>query len=171
MSRKRRAAGPPEISEAELAARLERAKAQSVPQLLFKTARLLNERALARLEPPPGATRLRAAHTSLFPHLDREGKRLTELAGRLGISKQAVGQLVDELEQLGMVERIPDPLDGRAKLIRFSKRGAAALLDGLAHLDRLERELVEQLGSERMQALHETLTLLLELLEQPSEAE
>jgi DNA-binding MarR family transcriptional regulator len=147
------------------AARLEQPKAESVAQLLFKCARLLNEQALARVELPDGAPRLRPAHTSLFPHIDLAGTRLTELAKRMGISKQAVGQLVDELEQLGVIERIADPEDGRAKLIRFRKKPGKSLLDGLAHLRRFESELGEEIGPERMAALHDALTALLAVLE------
>lgn len=146
-------------------ARVEQAKAESVAQLLFKCARLLNEQALARVEQPKGTPRIRPAHTSVFPHLDHAGTRLTELARRMGISKQAVGQLVDELEQMGAVVRVPDPSDGRAKLIRFSITPGSSLLDGLAHLQSLERELGEKVGPERMTALHEGLTALLAALE------
>jgi DNA-binding MarR family transcriptional regulator len=152
-------------SEPDYAGKVEAAKSASVAQLLFKAARLLNERAIARVEPEAGAPRLRPAHTSLFPHIDLAGTRLTELARRLGISKQAVGQLVDELEQMGAIERIPDPEDGRAKLIRFSRRPGRSLLDGLAHLRTIEAELAGELGPDRMQALHEGLTALLAVLE------
>ena len=150
----------------QFAAKLEHAKAESVAQLLFKCARLLNEQALARLDMPEGAPRLRPAHTSLFPHIDLAGTRLTELAKRMGISKQAVGQLVDELEQLGVIERIADPEDGRAKLIRFRQKPGASLLEGLAHLRTFEAELGEAIGKQRMAALHDALTALLAVLEQ-----
>jgi DNA-binding MarR family transcriptional regulator len=163
---KRRKPASAAAPDPTFAARLEQAKAESVAQLLFKCARLLNEQALARVDLPEGAPRIRPAHTSLFPHIDLAGTRLTELAKRMGISKQAVGQLVDELEQLEVIERIADPEDGRAKLIRFRQRPGASLLDGLAHLRRFETELGEALGPARMAALHDGLTALLALLEQ-----
>lgn len=156
---------PRKPSEPEFAARVEAAKSASVAQLLFKAARLLNERALASLPNPAQGPRLRAAHTSLFPHIDLEGTRLTELAKRLGISKQAVGQLVDELEQMGAIERIPDPEDGRAKLVRFSRKPGRTLLDGLRHLQTIEAELVAELGETQVQGLREGLVALLEVLE------
>lgn len=162
---KRRQSASASAPDPTFAARLEQAKAESVAQLLFKCARLLNEQALARVDLPEGAPRIRPAHTSLFPHIDLAGTRLTELAKRMGISKQAVGQLVDELEQLEVIERIADPEDGRAKLIRFRQRPGASLLDGLAHLRRFETELGEALGPARMAALHDGLTALLALLE------
>lgn len=147
------------------AAKLEREKAASVAQLLFKCARLLNEQAVGRIESPPGAPRLRPAHTSVFPHVDLDGVRLTELARRMGISKQAVGQLVDELEAMGALERIPDPTDGRAKLIRFSREPGASVLDGLAALRGFEAELEDALGARRMRSLHRDLSALLTALE------
>ncbi len=150
--------------ESDYAGEVAAAKSASVAQLLFKAARLLNERAVARLEPVPGAPRLRPAHTSLFPHIDLGGTRLTELARRLGISKQAVAQLVDELEQMGAIERIPDPEDGRAKLIRFSRTAGRSLLDGMKHLQTIEAELASELGPARMHTLHEGLSALLAVL-------
>ncbi|KIG15459.1 Transcriptional regulator, MarR family protein [Enhygromyxa salina] len=165
MARTSKKRGKPSEPDPAFVERLERAKAASVAQLLFKCARLLNEQALARLDQPPGAPRIRPAHTSVFPHLDLAGTRLTELARRLGISKQAVGQLVDELEQMQVLERVPDPSDGRAKLIRFAKHSGASLLDGLAHLGRFEDELGEEIGAQRMAALHDGLGALLAALE------
>lgn len=136
---------------------LEAEKARRTLQLLFKAARLLNERAIAlvrsRTKKP-----VRVAHTTLLPHVDLEGTRLTDLAARLGVTKQAAGQLVDELVEMGVLERVPDPTDARAKLVRFSKRGRAALFEGLAVLAELEDELRSVVGDERMRALHDVLT-------------
>jgi len=144
---------------------LERRKRSSTIQLLFKVSRLVNERAVARARERGGTSEMRVAHTSLLPHIDWEGTRLSELARRLGVSKQAVGQLVDELEQMGTCERVADPTDGRAKLVRFSSRGKRQILDGLNVLDELEREFAPQLGKRRMLELRRTLELWLEALE------
>ncbi len=104
---------------------------------------------------------LRPAHTRLFPHIDYEGTRLTELARRVGISKQATAQLVDELEAMRVLERVPDPEDGRAKLICFRvEKGVPVFVQGLAVLRELEGELGELLGETRMQRLHATLLRL-----------
>jgi DNA-binding MarR family transcriptional regulator len=136
-------------------------------QLLFKASRLANERALARVAAHPSAAgnRVRAAHTALFPHLDFDGVRLTDLAARVGVTKQAVGQLVDDLAAAGMVERVPDPQDRRAKRIRFSRLGYAALMHGLGVLRDLEGELRSAVGERRMRELHQTLALLIGALE------
>lgn len=145
-------------------AELERAKRASVPQLLMRCARLVNERGIARARERFGVP-LRASHTTLFPHIDLEGTRLTELARRVGTSKQAVGQLVSELEDMGVLVREPDPEDGRAKRVCFTHTGRMSLLDGLAVLGEIERELEQQLGARRLRALHTGLLALLDVLQ------
>jgi DNA-binding MarR family transcriptional regulator len=135
-------------------------KRESVAQLLFKCARLLNEQAIGRVNERARGPLLRAAHTALFPHLSSEGVRGAELAKKLGVTKQAVSQLVTELEDWGVVEQVPDPQDGRAKLVRFTKKGEQALLHGLSVLAELERELTDKIGKRRMQELHTALLAL-----------
>ena len=143
------------------AQKFEALKRQSVAQLLFKCARLVNESAIARVNERGGAgPALRAAHTTLFPHLNAEGVRGADLAKKLGVTKQAVSQLVTELEEWGVVEQIADPQDGRAKLVRFTKKGEQALLQGLAVLGELETELTDKIGKRRMQELHTALLAL-----------
>ena len=88
---------------------LEKTKRASVGQLLFKCARLLNERAIARVNQKLGEPKLRASHTNLFPYIDFKGVRLTELANKLGISKQAVGQVAAEIRAY----RPPEPYKGK----------------------------------------------------------
>src|SRR5262245_58500689 len=99
---------------------------RSTFELLFRAARLVNERAVAEVQ-HEGGTPLRLAHTQLFPHIAFEGIRLTEIAKRLDVTKQAISPLVDELVDTGMVERVADPADQRAKLIRWTRAGRAAL--------------------------------------------
>ncbi|MDF3068525.1 MAG: hypothetical protein K0R38_4126 [Polyangiaceae bacterium] len=136
-------------------------KRQSVAQLLFKCARLVNERAIERVNRESGPNPpLRASHTALFPHLTAEGVRGADLAKKLGVTKQAVSQLVAELEYWGVVEQVEDPKDGRAKLVRFTPKGEQGLLQGLAVLGALESELSDKIGKRRMQELHTALLAL-----------
>jgi len=146
--------------------RVEVAKSRNIPQLLFKAARLVNECGIKETN-KRGLTemRFRAAHTGLFPHITLEGTRLTDLARRVGLSKQAVGQLVAELVDMGSLEQIPDPHDGRAKLIRFSRKGQDALMQGLAVLADVEADLRSKIGSRHMKNLHAALIALLAALE------
>lgn len=147
-------------------AQLDRAQRASVGQLLMKAGRLVDEAALARLRALPGAPPVRPAHTRLFPHLSREGVRLTDLAARLGVTKQAVQPLVADLEAWGIVEAVPDPTDGRARLVRFTDRGLEGLLHGLALLGGLEAELEARVGPEAWAALHGALIAVVDALEE-----
>ena len=143
---------------------IEDAKRASLGQVLFKCARLFNEQAIARLRERTGLP-LRTAHTALLPHVDFDGTRLTELARRMSVSKQAVHQLVGEMEAMGALERVPDPTDGRARLIRFSKAGMQGMFAGLEVLEQLRREAEGELGIERTARLHQDLLALLQVLQ------
>lgn len=156
---------PGEPLDDDYRARLAQKKQESTLQLLFKAARLLDEEALGRVAETPRRPKLRRSHTALFPHIALEGTRITELAEKLEISKQAVSQVVDELEELGVVERVPDHQDARAKLVRFTARGRAGLLDGLAILSALEDEYRAKIGASSMRALHDALAKLLAAVE------
>jgi DNA-binding MarR family transcriptional regulator len=68
-----------------------------------------------------------AAHIHITRHLALEGSRLTELAHHAGMSKQAMGDLVDQCEAWGIVSREPDPLDARARRVKFTAAGFAWL--------------------------------------------
>jgi DNA-binding MarR family transcriptional regulator len=66
----------------------------------------------------------------VLAYLDEDGIRATELALLSGLHKQVVGRLIDELEELGYVERRPDPADRRAKLVVPTERGLEQLIIG-----------------------------------------
>lgn len=64
-----------------------------------------------------------AAHIHITRHLALEGSRLTDLASRAGMSKQAMGDLVDQCAAWDLVRREPDPLDARARRVCFTATG------------------------------------------------
>ena len=66
---------------------------------------------------------VRPAHGYAFQAIGREGTTAGELGQRLGVTKQAAGQMVDELVRLGYVDRTPDPGDGRRRLVTLTPRG------------------------------------------------
>jgi DNA-binding MarR family transcriptional regulator len=74
-----------------------------------------------------GHSDLHPRHSTVLAYLDEDGVRATELARLSGREKQVVGRLVDELEDIGYVERRPDPSDRRAKLIVPTERGLEQL--------------------------------------------
>jgi len=140
---------------------LEAQKRASTLQLLFKAARLLDDEAVRRVSAIEGAPHLRRSHTALLPHIDLEGTRVSDLAARLGVSKQAVSELVDDLEAAGVVKRASDPEDARARRVTFTARGRKGLLSGLAVLKDFERELSEVVGVRSMEQLHDVLLAIL----------
>lgn len=93
--------------------------------LLEQAARRLHDRFLDAMA--EGGYPQSVTGSRLMGSLTKEGLRLSELAVMLGITKQSVGELVDELEAAGYVERHPDPTDGRAKLVRFGPKGRRSL--------------------------------------------
>ncbi|HUA71129.1 MAG TPA: MarR family winged helix-turn-helix transcriptional regulator [Solirubrobacteraceae bacterium] len=100
---------------------------------------------------------IRISHGCVFGNIEPEGSRLTELAERARMTKQSVGEVTSDLEQRGYVERVPDPSDGRAKIIRLTERGRAAQALGVALIDELEEEWAERFGADRVTALREAL--------------
>ena len=89
-----------------------------------------------------------AAHIHITRHLALEGSRLQELAALAGMSKQAMGKLVDQCEAWGLVTREPDALDGRAKRVRFTTTGLAWLRGFQRAVIQAESELKQAVGAE-----------------------
>jgi DNA-binding MarR family transcriptional regulator len=101
---------------------------------------------------------LRAGHGCVFGNIDPEnGSRLTELAERALMTKQSVGEVATDLVQRGYVERVADPSDGRAKIIRLTERGREAYVLGRQLIDEIERDWAQRYGEERISALREAL--------------
>ena len=150
-----------DAGDADYRARLEAAKQESTLQLLFKAARLLDERALDRIASETGRPRMRRSHTSLLPHIDLAGTRITLLAERLGVTKQAASQLVDDLEAIGVLARQPDPDDARARRVVFTPLGRQGLLEGIELLRTIESELSAAIGQQTMQQLRNALLAIL----------
>jgi len=94
-----------------------------------------------------------------------DGLRASDLAVMVHITKQSMGALVDQLEVEGYVERLEDPADKRAKLVRLTKRGRDAGRIARAAVRKVEAAWARRIGSQRLEALRETLTELLASLE------
>ncbi len=154
--------GQPPFDRAAFEAR----KQANFAQLLFKASRLLNDEALRRVREATGAPHIRAAHTALFPHIPFEGIRLTELAQRVGVTKQAVQQLVDELEAMGALARAADPADGRAKRIVWTELGKAGLLHGVGVLDGIDAEVESAVGAASLAEARRVLGAVIARLEE-----
>lgn len=116
----------------------------------------INSRIVAALS-NAGHPDLRPSHFSVFQHLDAQGARVTTLAERAQMTKQAMGELVTDLERRGYVARIPDPSDRRAKLIVRTDRGWDVETIARATVRAVEAEWEAEVGSSRMRQFRQTL--------------
>lgn len=103
---------------------------------------------------------LEMAHLNVLQYPGPEGARPSELAARLGMSKQALNYLLGELERLGYVERRPDPDDLRSKRIALTSRGSSVVSVIRETVGEVEQEWAEQLGRRRFDQLRELLLAL-----------
>jgi len=133
--------------------------------LLFACARLLDEVAQAEVNREAGRRLMTPALARLLPHLSRAGVRPTELARRVDVTKQAVGQALRELERLKFVELVVDPADGRARLVRLTASGEAAYGHGHAVLAFYEAALSAKVGKRQIKAVKAGLRGMLPVLE------
>lgn len=145
---------------------LKRLQLQSVGYLLIRSAALFNERGIRLVNQGKPGFVFREAHTRLVPHLlEPEGVRISDLAKRLSVTKQAIQVLVAELNEAGIVRLATDPEDGRARRVMLTARGARAIEHGTGLLLEIEAELALALGSGRMRVLGNLLRGLLSTLE------
>ena len=89
-----------------------------------------------------------AAHIHITRHLSLEGSRLIDLAQTAGMSKQAMGDLVTQCEAWGLVERVPDDLDARAKRIVFTATGLDWLRAFKQAVAQAEEEFRQEVGAD-----------------------
>ena len=130
--------------------------------LLFISYRALENRVFAALA-DAGFDDFTTAQARIFQRIGPNGTRLTELAQAAQVTKQTAGFLVDQLERAGYVERVVDPVDGRARLVRITPRGARTIPIGAAEIALVEAEWAEHLGQDRLAELRKTLSALREI--------
>jgi len=119
----------------------------AVGQLLGRLLRHFRTELLAAAE-ASGYSDVREPHLQIFGNI-YDGSRLTELANRAQLSLAATSELVNDLQRLGYVERRPDPLDGRAKLIVPTRRGQAALAAAGDRVAEIEAHWANLIGDDR----------------------
>ncbi len=111
------------------------------------------QRRIIRALNAAGFDELRLPHMAVLQYPGPDGVRPSALAERAGMSKQAMNQLLRSLEELGYLVRSDAPDEGRARIIRFTKRGRAAYAKIHEILRAIEREWSAELGAKRFAAL------------------
>ncbi|MEU8181969.1 MarR family transcriptional regulator [Micromonospora sp. NPDC049044] len=108
-----------------------------------------------------GYHELRPVHGMLFQSLGLQGATSTELAEKLGVTKQAIGQIVDFLAERGYVTRKPHPQGGRRRLIVMTDKAMTHLAIAGRTLHELESQIAHQLGPDRLAMLQTQLARLI----------
>src|SRR5690606_6945303 len=129
--------------------------------LMFIAYRAMDARVLAAVR--EAGFEVTTAQARVAQRIADEGSRLTDLAAQAQVTKQTASLQVAALERVGFVERVPDPTDRRASLIRFTERGRRARDRARQQVAAVEREWEETLGPELAGCLREALTRLREV--------
>jgi DNA-binding MarR family transcriptional regulator len=129
---------------------------ENIGRLLLRAQRDFDAELNARLR-ERGYPDVRLAHSALFAHIDSEGTRSSESAERAGMTKQGMGQLVADLEKKGYVERVEDPADRRAKLVRLTKKGRHHVREAREIIGEIEEAYARRLGDGRLETLRAIL--------------
>jgi DNA-binding MarR family transcriptional regulator len=129
--------------------------------LLLEAFRTLDREIEAALE-DRGVGELRPSQATALLLVDRTGTRLSEIAQRAGITKQAMMQLVDGLQAMGCVRRVPDPEDARAKVVRLTAKGLRHRASSRKAIQAVESRIRRRLGGRRHEALRALLADLSE---------
>jgi DNA-binding MarR family transcriptional regulator len=130
-------------------------------RLLFRGYRAINIRLLDELR-TAGHPGLRLGHVAVLSNLDFDhGTRQVTLAERAGVTKQAIGPVVRELQRLGYVRTDPDPTDHRAKLVSFTDTGRQVIEHAQPLIDQIENFIRANLGATHYQELQQLLLSLL----------
>jgi len=132
---------------------------ENTGRLLLRAIRAFEADLAARLR-ARGYTDARLAHSAVFAHLGRDGSRVVDLAERAGMTKQSMGELVEDLVVKGYLERRADPTDRRAKLVVATARGRRHIGDALDEIERIEESYRAQLGETKMKELRSMLAAI-----------
>ncbi|MCA9859323.1 MAG: winged helix-turn-helix transcriptional regulator [Thermomicrobiales bacterium] len=149
---------PPTDGERE---RIEQLRDHHIGRLFLQAHRAYSAHAIAALR-ARGYDELGAAHAAILPHIGVDGTRISVIAERSGMTKQGAGQVIDDLARQGLVERIPDPADGRATLVVFTEAGWRYLEAASELKQQIESEYAALLGQAGFETLCTHLARIIE---------
>jgi DNA-binding MarR family transcriptional regulator len=127
----------------------------------------LRQRVEARLG-AEGFDDYRPTHQAVFQWLGPDGDRVSDLAQHAGMTRQSIAELVDYLEAHGYVERVPDPSDGRAVLVRRTERGWTVNRTARRVIEETQAEWARSLGHEEFDQLLDHLRRLAGVIQRPA---
>lgn len=139
-----------------------RAKREQVLlRLLLRITRAMTVETVARMQ-ARGVVGMQPGYPRLLGNLDTDGTRLSALARRMGVTRQAVAQLVAEIEKAGFVTRTPDPDDGRGVIVSFTPTGRATLAIAVEVMTAIEADYGKVISASGMTDLKGMLKAILD---------
>jgi len=133
---------------------------QMLLRLLFRLFRVMNDETVRRVREEGHP--LQPSFPRLLAYVDEErGSRVSTLAKKAGVTRQAASQLLDEIEAAGCVERRPDPDDGRAVRVHFTPKGRRMLAAGMKAMTDIEADYAGVIGKSELLAVKSSLSRLL----------
>ena len=111
-----------------------------------------------------GFTELAPSHNAVFAVLPPEGSRAADMAVRAGITRQSMGEVIRDMIRVGLVETVPDPADGRAKIVKFTAYGKRVASGGYRHILELEERFSDEFGEEDWATTRRVLGRVREIL-------
>jgi DNA-binding MarR family transcriptional regulator len=157
-SSRRRSGGPARVETTtprELAA-LRAYRNSRLYRSLTRTLRAYNRLLLTRIR-AAGFEDFNAAFPTLLSNLDTDGTRIGVLAVRAGVTRQAAGQLLKEIQRCGYVDLVQEPGDARVTVVRFTPRGRTLLAAVLGFVDEIESEFATYLAAGELDRIREGL--------------
>jgi DNA-binding MarR family transcriptional regulator len=124
----------------------------NIGRLLNSAVRRFESRVMELMN-KAGHTEARLSHIALTRNLDITGTRINELARRAGVTKQAMSQLIEQCDQLGLVTRKADKRDARGKVIAFTSEGLEWLHAFKTAIVKAEDEMRQELGALRVDGM------------------
>ena len=161
MSTNLRIQAPPKLEDPDA---LRAWRDQTLYRLVLRASRAESAETIDRLR-RRGYTDISVSDANVLASLDIDGATLSALARRVGVTRQAIGQQVAQLEQEGYVERRPSKSDGRAVIVIQTAKGRALLRAALDTVADLEQGYANQLGPERLAELKAAITELLTVID------
>jgi DNA-binding MarR family transcriptional regulator len=132
-------------------------RAANLPQLLTEAKRWFDDALMASME-SAGEQPVSTAQASVFAMLDAEGTTVSELARRIGVTRQTVHQAVHGLIAMGLLQQVPDPDSARRRLIRTTTEGRRVHERAQAAIAVIESVLADRIGGSGADALRQALT-------------
>jgi DNA-binding MarR family transcriptional regulator len=134
---------------------------QLLLRMVLRLFQTMNQETIHRMN-ERGVPEMMPSYPRLLGNLDTDGTRISALSRKMGTSRQATSQLLQEIEDRGFVERSPDPDDKRGVIVRFTPKGRKALGMAVETMLEIEKEYAAILGDGKMAKLKQLLGQLVD---------